>query len=138
MHSFEQVKDAYMVRPNEQPFADMTLATFVEKYALADSVSAIRPNTVYWERIDSRGFIKLRSTPHGVRGTPWIAPDATNPHHYCFAENFLHKTWRSLSDLQQTDDECLSSFDCEQEKTLASELRDEASLVLSRQKKIDI
>ncbi|ETL35113.1 hypothetical protein L916_12716, partial [Phytophthora nicotianae] len=132
----EPVEKAYMNRPRNELFDDMTLATIVEKYELVDSIPTRAEISNCWRRCDGHGFIKLRSKAHVVRGTPWIAPDSTNAN-FCFAEIFLHKPWRTLEELSQTDDECIESFEQEQQNALESELRHESSLKLSRQAELD-
>jgi hypothetical protein len=109
----EPVEAAYMARPTQELFDSMSLASFVERYELAKKVSALQSNDNVWKRTDSNGYIKARSKAHVVCATPWISPDSTNPN-FCFAEIFLHRPWRALSDLPETDEECLNTFAREQ------------------------
>jgi hypothetical protein len=133
----EPVEAAYMARPTQEPFDSMSFASFVERYELVKKVSALQSNDNVWKRTDSDGYIKARSKAHVVRATPWISPDSANPN-FCFAEIFLHRPWRALSDLPETDEECLNTFSREQEVTLMSELREESSNLISRKKNISI
>lgn len=38
---------AYMAHPHGSPFDEMTFAIFSEKYDLADTISALNPNTTF-------------------------------------------------------------------------------------------
>ncbi|KUF97105.1 DnaJ subfamily B member 2 [Phytophthora nicotianae] len=88
------------------------------------------------ESVNRNDSIHIARKAHVVRGTLWIAPDSTNAN-FCFAEIFLHKPWRTLEELPQTDDECIETFEQEQQNVLESELRHESSLKISRQAELD-
>jgi hypothetical protein len=117
-------------------FEEMSFASFVEKYEAVEKMPAIQTNANCWKRADGNGYIKLRTKAHVVRGTPWIKPDAANPN-FCFAELFLHKPWRTIRDLPGNDDDCVAAFAREQEVSIMTELQQESSSLISRQRGLD-
>lgn len=69
--------------------------------------------------------------------SPYISPDVKNSN-FCYAELFLHTPWRELSDLPQTDSQCIAEFLREQEKTLDNELRLESNAKITRQHNLEL
>jgi len=112
----ERVERGYMNRPATPFFDTMSLATFVENYALADSVSEKADSGEFWKRLDGEGYIKRRAKAVVVQKSLWMKP---NP---AVAEVFLYIPWRSLDSLPATDDECIERFISEQETVLDSVL----------------
>ncbi|ETN08123.1 hypothetical protein PPTG_23061 [Phytophthora nicotianae INRA-310] len=116
---------AYMARPECTPFDTMSFATFVEGFDLLERKNGSRLNQELWERSDGGGYIKRRDKSQVICMSPWIAPDSTNAN-FCYAELFLHVPWRSLDELPKSDEECVAAFIDAQEKSLGTELMQEA------------
>ncbi|ETP04344.1 hypothetical protein F441_18856 [Phytophthora nicotianae CJ01A1] len=64
--------------------------------------------------------------------SPRIAPDSTNAN-FCYAELFLHAPWRFLDELPKNDEECVAALIDAQEKSLGTELMQEANAKIARQ-----
>ncbi|ETP32474.1 hypothetical protein F442_18828 [Phytophthora nicotianae P10297] len=63
--------------------------------------------------------------------SPWIALDSTNAN-FCYAELFLHAPWRFLDELPKNDEECVAALIDAQEKSLGTELMQEANAKIAR------
>ncbi|KAG6949593.1 hypothetical protein JG687_00014763 [Phytophthora cactorum] len=66
-----------------------------------------------------------------------MKPDASNPS-FGFSEIFLYVPWRTLDELPQSDEECVSKFLEEQQLHLDSELLEESNAKIARQEKLDL
>eukprot|EP00644_Phytophthora_capsici_P017767 jgi/Phyca11/128949/e_gw1.80.34.1 len=105
----EHIERAYMNRPSNKLFNNMSYATFIEEYEAIDFNNTSVHNANVWTRIDNEGCIKRRDKPVVLQKSPWMRPNSSNPN-FRFSEVFLYVPWRTITDLPDTDEECLLVF----------------------------